>query len=274
MVGVRIKSNSQYDAKLAARNPQIIRLGDYVRCNQHLKHQCLTCGHVWDVLPMQVTTRKQNCPECDRKINNVHRRHTIDQYNKKLESMGSTLRALSYVNIRTKVEHQCLVCKDVFIKHPQMNIDNGAKCFSCSYPERFERSKRSKRVRFNGQIIRTMGYENHAIRYLVSKGIEKSDIVFGKDVPRVHYEGTIHFPDIYVISRNLLIEVKSLWTLIGSTSKWRMQIAKYNAALSQGFDYKLLVFERQGSRIRLPKNWFSCSRKQMLKILDLSYGYR
>lgn len=63
------------------------------------------------------------------------------------------------------------------------------------------------------------GYERFVIECLVTKfGFSVDDIFVGKDVPRIEYSGNksgVYYPDIFVKSLNLVIEVKSEFTLFG-----------------------------------------------------------
>ena len=64
------------------------------------------------------------------------------------------------------------------------------------------------------------GFERYVIECLVSKfGFSVDDIFVGRDVPRIKYSGNksgVYYPDIFVKSLNLIIEVKSEFTLFGT----------------------------------------------------------
>lgn len=73
----------------------------------------------------------------------------------------------------------------------------------------------------SGRVVLLQGFEGEAITRLMAQGIAEDDILLGKQVPRIPYMFTdewgvttrhTYFPDIYIPSRNALVEVKSLWT--------------------------------------------------------------
>lgn len=69
----------------------------------------------------------------------------------------------------------------------------------------------------SGKVCRVQGYEPFALRDLLEQGVEEDDIVTGcSKVPTVRYEfegkSRVYFPDIYIKSRDLIIEVKSVYT--------------------------------------------------------------
>jgi len=61
------------------------------------------------------------------------------------------------------------------------------------------------------------GYEPLALSLLVEQGVLVENIYCGVDVPRVSYfyanKIRKYYPDFYICDRNLIVEVKSKWTL-------------------------------------------------------------
>lgn len=120
----------------------------------------------------------------------------------------------------------------------------------------------------SGREVRVQGYEPEALALLLAEGVEEGDILVGRDVPRIPYtyqgegpEGTrhIYFPDIYVKSRNLLIEVKSLWTYQGGkvldglgidNPVYERNQTKHQAALLQGFRHQFWLKQNNGVWVR------------------------
>ena len=76
-----------------------------------------------------------------------------------------------------------------------------------------------------GRVVEVMGYEQYAIELLLEKvhpllgrPVEEDEILTGPDVPRFAYadengQKRRYFPDIAIKDTNIIIEVKSIWTL-------------------------------------------------------------
>jgi hypothetical protein len=110
-----------------------------------------------------------------------------------------------------------------------------------------------------GRELIVMGYEPHAIMFLLQQGIdpilnkkiEEDDIIVGKDVPRFRYEmddGSkhIYFPDILIRDSNLIIEVKSIYTFRYHV---RINYLKFRKVVEDGYSLRLLMF--QGYKMNL-----------------------
>lgn len=122
------------------------------------------------------------------------------------------------------------------------------------------------------------GYEPQALDYLTSElGIAPSDIrcetEFGNALDiRYKYRGKMrtYYPDIYVISHRLIVEVKSTHTLGLHGNKqrgWSMTRAKAIACHKKGYKFMLLLMDRQGNRLRMPKNWAYMTKEELLILM-------
>ena len=60
----RVKTTEYYMNKLKLINPDIKPIGEYIRFNKKIKHQCLKCNHIWDVSPTHTISRRHGCPNC------------------------------------------------------------------------------------------------------------------------------------------------------------------------------------------------------------------
>jgi hypothetical protein len=91
------------------------------------------------------------------------------------------------------------------------------------------------------------GYEKAGINYLINNiGIEEDDLRVGPDeVPFIEYQfnnkNRFYFPDIYVKSKNLIVEVKSTYTF---QTEGKKNNAKMKAAFNAGYDLCVLVFKQ------------------------------
>jgi len=102
----------------------------------------------------------------------------------------------------------------------------------------------------SGKTIIIQGYEYFALDILFEK-YEEIDILTDKcDVPKINYifndKNKVYFPDIYIPSKNLIIEVKSGYTFEKELDK---NLAKQEACISEGYNFKFLIFDGKGNLI-------------------------
>ena len=75
-------------------------------------------------------------------------------------------------------------------------------------------------------------------------GIPVADIIAGrvKEIPSIRYnfngKSRVHFPDIYIPTKNMLVEVKSTYTYNKDIDK---NLAKHQACKAAGFEHIILV---------------------------------
>jgi hypothetical protein len=98
----------------------------------------------------------------------------------------------------------------------------------------------------SGKIVKLQGYEPIVLNKLLSI-YEEEDIIIGaqeisKEIGQIKYiendEEHTYYPDFFIKSKNLIIEVKSKWTY----DKWLIKNElKKSACLDRGFDFKFIV---------------------------------
>ena len=96
----------------------------------------------------------------------------------------------------------------------------------------------------SGKIIKVQGYENKCLDEIL-KFYNETDILHSRtEMPYIAYifNGSIHryYPDFYIPKDNLIIEVKSEYTLMNDKKKNR---AKFEATISQGYKFKLMIYK-------------------------------
>lgn len=129
---------------------------------------------------------------------------------------------------------------------PWRSFKTGYRCSSCSKKKSFAFKDY---VFASGKTVSVQGYENIAIDALIAEGIEEDDILVGDLVPLFNYyfEGDgknhIYYPDIYVPSKDLIIEVKSMWTFQMHRD---LNIAKFEHVLSKGQRMEMRIFDKKG----------------------------
>ncbi len=109
----------------------------------------------------------------------------------------------------------------------------------------------------SGKIVRVQGYEAHAIKYLLYRGILEDDIIIGnKEIENVigkfwfynnkKNKNCRYIPDIFVISLNTIYEVKSQYTMNLNVDLIGL---KKQSIMDKGFNFEFLVFNNKGINI-------------------------
>jgi len=141
---------------------------------------------------------------------------------------------------RTNVERYNVDCylhyppvkKEIFLRAEQSRIKNFFKRKSHA---------RKQLLLDTGEVIEYQGYENVAIIFLLRQ-YNRKDIFFGKDIARIKYSyldvERTYYPDIFVSSANLLIEVKSSWTWQQDREK---NMLKANACKEAGYNFEFWI---------------------------------
>lgn len=118
-------------------------------------------------------------------------------------------------------------------------------------PEFFEKSQtnnnRFKHKFFtfpSGNRVKVQGYEPQALQQLLDEGFTEDELVVSSKVkPKIKYffDGSQrrYYCDIWIPSRNLIVEVKSDYTWNKAIEK---TIEKVKATVSSGFNYRLIKF--------------------------------
>jgi hypothetical protein len=100
----------------------------------------------------------------------------------------------------------------------------------------------------SGIIVSIQGYEAFALNNLLKIYTEDEIIVSKGCMPFIKYfadsKSRRYFPDIYIPKDNLIVEVKSNWTL--NTNRPR-NMAKRQACLDAGYNFKFMIFDKDGN---------------------------
>jgi hypothetical protein len=131
------------------------------------------------------------------------------------------------------------------------------------------------------RTLMVQGYEPQALDYMLTQGFTAEEIrceVEGT-VPNIWYRYNkrtrLYIPDMFVLRRNLIIEVKSMSTLGLLNNKrrgWSMTCAKALACHKAGYKFALLLMTAKGQRIKLPKNWVRWSKADVKEWVKLHSG--
>jgi hypothetical protein len=108
----------------------------------------------------------------------------------------------------------------------------------------------------SGRIEKIQGYEGFAINDLLISGYKEEDIVISNsDIEE--YTGKIwyndsenkkrkYYPDIYIISENKIIEVKSYYTY---DSAFSINMRKKNSCLALGLNFEFWIYDEKGNKM-------------------------
>jgi hypothetical protein len=107
------------------------------------------------------------------------------------------------------------------------------------------RSKGKEMMLPSGKVIKYQGYENYVINYLLKNDISEDDVELERtNIPTISYffDGKIrrYYPDVFIKSKNMLIEVKSTYTYYKEVEK---NIAKHLASKDAGFHHIIIIWD-------------------------------
>lgn len=176
---------------------------------------------------------------------------------------------------------KCYVCFNTWKAQLHSVCNTGTGCPHCANQKKTKAGFRVKEFKRDGVLFRVQGWEYQAIVWMLENtSVLASDILTesSSKIPVFRYKHgrrlRNYYPDLYIPSRNAIVEVKSNYTLgltdgKRSRSEWRKNQAKAKAVIAAGYKFILMVMTKDGSRIILPKGWFAMSREAVL--LDLAY---
>lgn len=226
------------------------------------------------------------CPTCSTGLHIVNRyvaargenQEKLVERMRKIYGEQYTYEKVDYLNATTKITVTCVVHGD-FRATPNQ-LTSGYRLASEMACKKCRNSTKEKRI--GGRLFEYRGYEILGVQHLVTNGVLAKSITTKRaKIPRIdiaykkkcgHVIRT-HFPDIYVKSENLLVEVKSPGTFgftcfhTDSTDLIRTIQTKSKSAKAQGYDYRVFVFKgpRDVTPIELPTDWDSMKVQSLRK---------
>jgi hypothetical protein len=267
------KDNAEsYQAWLDENDGLLTLMGEYKGTMIKTEHRCKNHPeYIYVSKPMNVRIKPgKGCSKCgiqsvERKLGKTHK-----QYLRELKALGIAWKPLEeYAGAQTAILHEC--CGETRIITPTVVLCKRAICAVCS-------DRTNKLYQLGSSLVQVKGYEPFALDYLISIGIKPKEIVVTsmEGMPVIPYtykqREHNHYPDIYLPRRNLLLEVKSNFTL-GLTRRqvygsepikvFKRNKAKAIAAEAFGFDYQVLLVKEDKTVTPLPSNWLSLSRAAM-----------
>jgi len=141
---------------------------------------------------------------------------------------------------RKKESYQKKYGVDNPMQHPKINENSNINRY------------KFKAVDIHGRrFSHLQGYEPQGIKYLIENdGIPVEEIQSGRKVPKIRYKfqgkNKMYFPDMYIKSKNLLVEVKCKYTY---ENMLELNKAKRDAAINTGYNFKTIIFTNNGKDI-------------------------
>ena len=237
-------------------------------------HQCNMCGEEFLAIPVVLKRKYKEGDNGCRKCNphtGGRNAWTEERYVSKLrDKVGETVSLLgNYSNQSTNTLHRCNICSHEWNPLPGLLLA-GYGCPVCGQRKSHISATKFKSICLDGkEFSKLQGYEPQALQWIVqNKNIHVDDIVTAHSgapyLEYVDFDGVSrkHYPDIFVKSKNLLVEVKSSYTFKKALKRNQ---CKCRAAHQLGFKYVVLVLDRSGNPLKLPKGWEQYSEKQLIK---------
>lgn len=195
---------------------------------------------------------------CSRHCGLVAGRRLFAQDTDRKELAAKRTRATSLK--RYGVEHYTQA-DSVLAKKEKTNLKRYGHKSAMQNPEVSQRSFMNcfvpKTTVVNGREFSYLGYENWGLQILADEFGVANIESRKKKIPVIRYarKGVErnYFPDVFVKSANLIVEVKSLWTsgLMDTTQRGQFSTlrAKARAVRKAGYRFVCLVFDKQGQLV-------------------------
>jgi hypothetical protein len=144
-----------------------------------------------------------------------------------------------YINANTLMEYIC-------------ECQTGHRCNDCGIEKMIRSSHQYKNYIMPDKTIRRIqGYEHFALDELVKIYPENDIITDRRMIPNISYNNNnkiskIYYPDIYIPRKNLIIEVKSIFTF---NINIVCNMLKSLAVRKLKYNYEYWIYKRDGTKI-------------------------
>lgn len=169
----------------------------------------------------------------DKKIDNISK-YIYDNFYKK-DVDGVCLQCgkqTNYLNIKKGYNKFCNIsCSRIY------ELDNGL------FKNRKLGWRWKKYIMPSGKVINVQGYEGDCLDFLFNNGIKEKDIIVNsKEMPKINYSykeiERTYFPDIFIKSINLILEIKSKFTY---KKDYKINMIKRKNTIKNGFNYLFII---------------------------------
>jgi hypothetical protein len=160
-----------------------------------------------------------------------------------LEKYGNNCFLQSEIG-KQKTKNTCI--EKYGVEHPMQNA------------EIFEKATKHRSYEYlasNGKVYTLQGYEKYALEKLLLL-YHEDDIIHGtKNISNYHkfqylFDGKTknYFPDFYIVSKNLIVEVKSIFSYIYEKEKNSL---KKQAVLEKDVNFEFWIFDDKGNEVKM-----------------------
>ena len=224
--------------------------------DSRIKFICF-CGKMNEIIFRYVFKTGMKCYECkliiaDQKARQTNLEKRGCEYPGQCNEVKNKIKEKNITNFGVVNVFQS---EEIKQKSRQTNMKKRGVEHSMQDPEVFEKGQKNryrlKSYTFPSGKKLLIHYENFALDKLLTTYSEEEIIVGASLVPKIIYQqnnkNKRYFPDIYINKDNLIIEVKSTYTI---QNNLECNLAKRNACIEQGFDYKFWIFDKKGNLIQ------------------------
>jgi len=154
------KTHEEYLYELYIINPNIKVLDKYINYTEKISHQCLICGHIWELRPSNAL-KGRGCPECAKKIRADKKRMSNEEYLTRLGKVNPTIKPLEvYKAFDISIKHKCLICNHIWEVRPN-NLLYGTGCPVCA-----NESLGNERRKTHEEYVKDLSLKNPNIEVL------------------------------------------------------------------------------------------------------------
>lgn len=237
------------------------------------KHK--VCGKTYKVSLGSFILTKY-CPHCHGEVGQYLNRLSREEIEKRIKkTVGTTYKVINtnYLDRKIEIQHKCK--HTYWVRFDSLRARGSILCPMCFFVSRLGGIKCRK---IKGKVFKYQGYEEPTLLEL-SKKYNINNIITGCDTKnrkRIHYKingvDSTYIPDFYIRKANLLIEVKSDWTLglkgevFGNIDTFKRNCAKTKQCIKLGYRFELHLYQyKEGElqRLNIPDNWYEYTKRQL-----------
>lgn len=128
------KTQEEYILEVNNINTEIEVVDEYIDAHTPILHKCPFCKNDWVVAPHTILNKKtKGCSKCGQKRGKEKTTRTHKDYLNLLKELNINICVIDkYINYKTKISHECPICKNKWMIAP-CDILKGVKmCSRCS----------------------------------------------------------------------------------------------------------------------------------------------
>lgn len=286
----RVLPHDSYAERVKAFGVEV--LDRYVGSATPIRHLCTKHGYVGTAKPERLTQLQKpsvfccHCKEENRTNARALARATVHtkaakSYIHSLNTLGYYKLVGGYVNATEYTDHLCIQHGLIFKAQPYCilrGIKSCPKCKQQTFASAAMACFEARGVEIGGKKFQLQGYEDRAIRWIMSNTDLAVDAINcgaleSSYIPVISYNYAgrprNYYPDIFIEELNLVVEVKSPYTLTGVAGcNLAINKAKAEATYGSGFRFALLLMLDSGSRIKLPKHWYTMDNEAIMSLVS------